>query len=213
MYSFAIFLGTPLPMNRVPAYSWNRLRLPARAMPSPRYTELGSFLCFGMFGIFRLPKGSLREFSFIHAERNSWNRRALFRGYRRGRSVLTFGDRDRGPTIAKCRRWRALTFPLIASLGMMVSWIAALRFAPKLFWFSPVVPWGACLATLLMFFLACKELPALSPSAETIPLESGACLLQIRATPRRRWFRPTSEILRRTNCGDFAIDPAASGHW
>jgi hypothetical protein len=78
--------------------------------------------------------------------------------------------------LATRRRWRTLTFPLTASLGLMVSWIAALRFAPKLFWLSPVVPWGACLATLLLSFFACKKLPGLSPSAESLPLESGTLL-------------------------------------
>jgi hypothetical protein len=78
--------------------------------------------------------------------------------------------------LATRRRWRTLTFPLTASLGLMVSWIAALRFAPKLFWLSPVVPWGACLATLLLSCFAFKKLPGLSPSAESLPLESGTLL-------------------------------------
>ncbi len=69
------------------------------------------------------------------------------------------------------RGWRTVTFPLIASLCLMVLWIAALRSASKLFWLSPVIPWGACLATLFVCILACKHLPGLSAGTETIPLE------------------------------------------
>ena len=115
--------------------------------------------------------------------------------------------------LATRRRWRTLTFPLTASLGLMVSWIAALRFAPKLFWLSAVVPWGAGLATLLLSFLACKNCQVYLLLRRTFRSNPEHCLLPIRAIPRRTWFRPTSETSRRTNGGDFAIDPAASARW
>jgi hypothetical protein len=48
--------------------------------------------------------------------------------------------------------------PLLVGLGTVLTWFVTLRFATRLFWVSPVVPWMACLLTVLVSFWAGKKL-------------------------------------------------------
>ena len=47
-------------------------------------------------------------------------------------------------------RWndRARVAAVLYGLLLTLGWIGALRFAPKLFWFSPVLPWTCCILTV-----------------------------------------------------------------
>lgn len=67
------------------------------------------------------------------------------------------------------RGWCTIRFPLIAGLGLTVTWIATLRFAPKIYWSSPGVAWITCLATLFISFLAGKALLDARRSATSVP--------------------------------------------
>ena len=50
-----------------------------------------------------------------------------------------------------CRRWKnALWVPLLGGLALTLAWFAALRYATGIFRMSPVAPWAACAATLVM---------------------------------------------------------------
>lgn len=41
---------------------------------------------------------------------------------------------------------------LFFGLLTVLVWLAALRFTPNFFWFSPIIPWAACLATVAITF-------------------------------------------------------------
>jgi len=51
---------------------------------------------------------------------------------------------------------------------MTLLWFALLRFATKIFWLSPVLPWAACIATLIVSYLALRKLalPSEDPAAD-----------------------------------------------
>jgi hypothetical protein len=56
---------------------------------------------------------------------------------------------------------------LFFGVSMVLAWLAALRFAPSLFWLSPIIPWTAVLATVTLTFLVRERLDRASfmPSA------------------------------------------------
>ncbi len=59
--------------------------------------------------------------------------------------------------------------PLVVGLGLTLAWILALRYSPKIFWVSPIAPWGACLLTLLLSYVLGRKLLAAGPSAGAVP--------------------------------------------
>jgi PAP2 superfamily len=52
----------------------------------------------------------------------------------------------------------ALVWPGVTGLGMTLAWFLVLRSYPEIFWGSPLVPWGACLASLTFSLLAGRGL-------------------------------------------------------
>jgi hypothetical protein len=56
--------------------------------------------------------------------------------------------------------------PLSVGLVSTLGWFAALRFAPGFFWLSPVIPWLACILTLLLSYYCLRRL--LYPSAVVV---------------------------------------------
>jgi hypothetical protein len=53
---------------------------------------------------------------------------------------------------------RSHAFALVVGLGITLAWFAALRLGPKLFWVSPVIPWAACLVTLVLSSFSARGL-------------------------------------------------------
>jgi hypothetical protein len=74
------------------------------------------------------------------------------------------------------RGWHRVALPVLTGLTLTLAWIAALRFATKAFWVSPVFPWIACAVTLLVSFVAGKGLLGSRTSSETNPSPLGAAL-------------------------------------
>jgi hypothetical protein len=57
--------------------------------------------------------------------------------------------------------------PLGIGLATTLAWLFGLRYAPHLFWYTPVIPWLACAATLVICFLALKAISVPVKSAAT----------------------------------------------
>ncbi|HKV48435.1 MAG TPA: phosphatase PAP2 family protein [Candidatus Acidoferrales bacterium] len=66
--------------------------------------------------------------------------------------------------IASPRRIEAMSI----GLGGTVAWLAALRFAPKFFWISPIIPWALALGTIAVTIVQNRKLYTASkvPAAE-----------------------------------------------
>jgi hypothetical protein len=64
------------------------------------------------------------------------------------------------------RRRGALLFLLLAGLGTTMGWLVALRFAIRTFWISPVVPWAACILTVVVSLWAGEKLLLLEREPE-----------------------------------------------
>jgi hypothetical protein len=63
----------------------------------------------------------------------------------------------------------SLVWPLAVGLGGTAAWFLALRFALKVFWASPMIPWAACMATLLLCFHARTQMLEAAPSLDPAP--------------------------------------------
>jgi len=48
--------------------------------------------------------------------------------------------------------------PVSVGLATTVAWLLALRFAIKIFWLSPAIPWAACLLTLVVCYASLRPL-------------------------------------------------------
>lgn len=61
-------------------------------------------------------------------------------------------------------RWneRARVAAVLYGLLLTLGWIGALRFAPKLFWISPILPWTCCILTIVSAILVRRRLEAAS---------------------------------------------------
>jgi len=55
---------------------------------------------------------------------------------------------------------RARMTAVLYGLLLTLAWIAALRFALKVFWISPILPWACCIATVASALFAQKGLEA-----------------------------------------------------
>lgn len=76
--------------------------------------------------------------------------------------------------------WRRFGTPLVAGLLTTLAWFGLLRFAEDVFWFSPLVPWMACVATAIgtlwavqRFFGRPAEQVAGELSLREIPVPAG----------------------------------------
>ena len=56
----------------------------------------------------------------------------------------------------------------VFGLGCTLAWLAALRYAPGLFWTSPVVPWALAIATIVLTSLRQRELYACADAAPVV---------------------------------------------
>ena len=54
---------------------------------------------------------------------------------------------------------------VLLGLGMTVVWIELLRFSVKVFWISPVIPWMACIATVVASIVFQRRLALFSEEA------------------------------------------------
>ena len=59
-----------------------------------------------------------------------------------------------------------LVVPLLAGLGTTMGWLLALRFAIRTFWMSPLIPWAACILTVVGSLWAGKKLLLLEREPE-----------------------------------------------
>jgi len=60
----------------------------------------------------------------------------------------------------------ALVVPLLVGLGTTLGWLVALRYAIRTFWISPLIPWVACLLTVVVSLWAGKKLLLLEREPE-----------------------------------------------
>lgn len=69
---------------------------------------------------------------------------------------------------------RARSLGALAGLGMTLAWIAILRLDVKFFWISPILPWTACIATVVSAIFLRQRLAEAAPAranAETLAVE------------------------------------------
>ncbi|HKM82895.1 MAG TPA: phosphatase PAP2 family protein [Candidatus Acidoferrum sp.] len=71
----------------------------------------------------------------------------------------------------------ALVVPLLAGLGTTLGWLVALRFAIRTFWISPLIPWAACILTVVGSLWAGKKLLLLEREPEATAKTSFARVL------------------------------------
>ena len=53
-----------------------------------------------------------------------------------------------------------LIAPIGCSLALILIWFALLRYEAHIFWISPAIPWGLCLATLGISYVAGRPIHA-----------------------------------------------------
>ena len=63
------------------------------------------------------------------------------------------------------RRAAECSIPFVAGLVTTLAWFGALRFCPRAFWASPVLPWAAVVFTIAVAIWAGLRLPSLKESA------------------------------------------------
>ncbi|HEY1925643.1 MAG TPA: phosphatase PAP2 family protein [Candidatus Acidoferrum sp.] len=68
------------------------------------------------------------------------------------------------------KRLAGITFGLLSTLA----WLAALRFTPHVFWFSPALPWTLCIITVALGLFFESRLQHQQPSTPARPASSGA---------------------------------------
>lgn len=56
---------------------------------------------------------------------------------------------------------------ILAGLGVTLAWLASLRYAAKIFWISPIVPWAASAATVAFVYIQQANLDRLASAPES----------------------------------------------